>query len=353
MPLTRASLFPISDIGKSDARVKGIKLSRNFGQHHALTAGIDIVRANWYVIMDCDLQDAPEDIPCLYTKALEGHHVVAGIRDKEGHDVLKRHGSRIFYFLFKALSGVRLDWSTGNFRIFSDQVAEGFRQVREQLRFIPASFEWMGFNPVYIRLAHHQRREGRSSYSLGKLLKLATNTIIAYTQVPLKLVAWAGIVMSLIAFALAVVFFARTLLYGTSVAGWSSLMVTVLLMGSIQIALIGILGIYIGKTFEEAKRRPLYIVNGTLNLETGSPDVVKAKSLETSLCVVEQGLQRTEKHKYPIIDSASADLEASHSFLDFSPRNSPEPDHSYSQADDQSDGLHKLVKLSRAHGIRF
>jgi len=137
----------ICKLGERDTRIKGLRLSRNFGQHYALTAGIDLARARWYVIMDCDLQDAPEDIPLLYSKAIEGHNLVAGMRRKEGHGVIKRYSSRLFYALFRILSGVQLDWSVGNFRIFSDTVAEGFRSMREQMRFLPASFEWMGFNP--------------------------------------------------------------------------------------------------------------------------------------------------------------------------------------------------------------
>ncbi len=258
----------IGAIGRREPRIKGVRLSRNFGQHYALTAGIDLVRARWYVIMDCDLQDAPEDIPLLYSKALEGHDLVAGLRLKGGHSIIKRQSSRLFYALFRVLSGIHLDWSTGNFRIFSNRVADGFRSMREQMRFIPASFEWMGFNPVYIPLPHHERSQGSSSYSLGKLVKLATHTILAHSQMPLKVVAGFGLVMSLITFAIAVVFFGRALLFGTEVVGWASLFVTMLFIGSIQIALMGILGIYIGKTFEETKGRPLYIVKDTMNLGT-------------------------------------------------------------------------------------
>jgi dolichol-phosphate mannosyltransferase len=257
----------ICEIGRRDARIKGVRLSRNFGQHYALTAGIDVARANWYVIMDCDLQDAPEDIPRLYAKAVEGHDVVAGVRSKEGHGVIKRQTSRMFYALFKILSGVQLDWSVGNFRIFSNRVAESFRMLREQLRFIPASFEWMGFDPVYIELPHHHRGEGQSSYTIGKLLNLATNTILAYSQTPLKIIAGFGFVLSLITFTAALIYFGRALIFGTEVAGWTSLFVTMLFIGSVQIALMGVLGIYIGKNFEESKRRPLYVIKDTVNLE--------------------------------------------------------------------------------------
>jgi polyisoprenyl-phosphate glycosyltransferase len=254
-------------LGKQEARIKGVRLSRNFGQHYALTAGIDLVRASWYVIMDCDLQDAPEDIRLLYAKAAEGHDVVAGVRRKEGHGIIKRQVSRVFYALFRLLSGVRLDSSVGNFRIFSNRVACSFRNVREQLRFIPATFAWMGFDPIYIELPHHIRAEGKSSYTIFKLLKLAGHTILAHSQVPLKIVACFGLIMSLITFIIAIIYFGNAIIYGTEVAGWASLFVTVLFVGSIQIALMGVLGIYIGKVFEEAKGRPLYIVKDTTNLQ--------------------------------------------------------------------------------------
>jgi polyisoprenyl-phosphate glycosyltransferase len=256
----------IRELSEEDHRIKGIRLSRNFGQHYALTAGIDFARAHWYVIMDCDLQDAPEDIPRLYSKAREGHDLVVGVRNKEGHRRLKRCISRIFYTLFGLLSGVQLDWSIGNFRIFSNAVADGFREMREQLRFVPASFEWMGFEAAYIELPHHARAQGQSSYTPGKLMRLAGNTILAHSQVPLKLVAALGFAMSALTFVVALVYFGRALLFGTSVAGWTSLFVTILFVSSFQIALMGLLGIYIGKTFDEAKHRPLYIVKDTINL---------------------------------------------------------------------------------------
>src|SRR5262245_45525498 len=258
----------ICELGEQDARIKGLRLSRNFGQHYALTAGIDVARAHWYVIMDCDLQDAPEDIPLLYSKAIEGYDLVAGTRRKEGPGLIKRYSSRLFSALFRVLSGVQLDWSVGNFRIFSDTVAEGFRSMREQMRFLPASFEWMGFNPVYVHLPHHERGEGRSSYTVGRLFKLAMHTILAHSQTPLKMVAGFGLVMSIITLLIAIVFFSRALMFGTEVVGWASLFVTMLFIGSMQIALMGVLGIYIGKTFEEAKGRPLYFVRDSVNLGT-------------------------------------------------------------------------------------
>ncbi len=256
----------IRELSEADKRIKGIRLSRNFGQHYALTAGIDAARAHWYVIMDCDLQDAPEDIPRLYAKGKQGHDLVIGVRKKEGHRRTKRQLSKLFYALFRLLSGVKLDWSVGNFRIFSNAVADGFRNMREQLRFVPASFEWMGFEAAHIELPHHTRSEGHSSYTLGKLVKLAGNTILAHSQIPLRFVAVLGLCMSVVTFLVALIYFGRAIFYGTTVAGWASIFVTLLFLSSFQIALMGLLGIYIGKTFDEAKRRPLYIIKETTNL---------------------------------------------------------------------------------------
>lgn len=264
----------IRQLSNDEHRIKAIRLSRNFGQHYALTAGIDIARAQWYVIMDCDLQDAPEDIPLLYAKAKEGHDLVAGLRKKEGHGKIKRYTSKMFYTFFRLLSGVQLDWSTGNFRIFSNTVADGFRSMREQLRFVPASFEWMGFETAFVELPHYPRGEGQSSYSIRKLVRLAVNTIIAHSHIPLNIVAFLGFAMSFITFIVALIYFSRGLILGTPVVGWTSLFVTLLFVSSFQIALMGVLGIYIGKTFDEAKRRPLYIVRETVNFDNHNTEPV-------------------------------------------------------------------------------
>jgi polyisoprenyl-phosphate glycosyltransferase len=256
----------IEALGREDPRIRGIQLSRNFGQHYALTAGIDHARARWYVVMDCDLQDAPEDILLLYRKASEGFDIVVGVRSKEGHNVSKRLSSRLFYTVFNLASGIDLDWSVGNFRIFSDRVAVGFRQMREQLRFFPASLNWMGFEVGSIVLPHHNRPSGKSSYTYRKLLRLAGNTIVAHSQVPLKFTALVGLVIAALSFVAGITIVARVLIWGASVTGWASLIVAVFMIGGVQIFLTGVVGLYVGKCFEEAKRRPLYFIRSTSNL---------------------------------------------------------------------------------------
>jgi glycosyltransferase involved in cell wall biosynthesis len=256
----------IEALGREDRRIRGLQLSRNFGQHHALTAGIDHARARWYVVMDCDLQDAPEDIPLIYQKVREGLDVVVGIRAKEGHDLAKRWMSRLFYRAFNLMCGVTLDWNVGNFRIFSDRVASAFREMREQLRYLPASLNWMGFEVDTVALPHHRRPVGKSSYTFWKLFRLAGNTIVAHSQLPLKITALFGLVTACLSFIAALMIVVRVLVWGGSVVGWPSLIVSMFMLGGIQIFLTGVVGLYVGKCFEEAKRRPLYIVRATSNL---------------------------------------------------------------------------------------
>ena len=256
----------ICELGQQDQRIRGIQLSRNFGQHHAVTAGIDHAVARWYVVMDCDLQDAPEDIPLLYAKASEGFDIVVGTRRKEGHGLIKRFASRLFYSAFNLLAGIKLDWSVGNYRIFSNRVADGFRQMREQMRFFPASLSLMGFEVSYLPLQHYSRQEGKSSYTLKKLVRLGMHAILVHSLRPLKIAAALGLFISslslLAGFGIAV----GALFWGATVTGWPSLIVAVSIIGGIQIFVTGVVGIYVGKCFEEAKKRPLYFVRDTSNL---------------------------------------------------------------------------------------
>jgi dolichol-phosphate mannosyltransferase len=256
----------IADLCTNDRRIRGIQLSRNFGQHYALTAGIDYAEARWYVVMDCDLQDAPEDIPLLYAKVLEGFDMAVAIRRKEGHGKFKRLGSRLFYSIFSMLAGFDMNWTVGNFRIFSSQVAEGFRDMREQMRCLPASLSIMGFEVGEVVVPHHPRQNGQSSYTLRKLIKLGGNMVLAHSQMPLKLVMFSGLAVALLSMLAGLIIAVAALFNIFSVTGWASLIVAVFAIGGFQMFLIGVVGIYVGKCLEEAKRRPLYFVRSLRNL---------------------------------------------------------------------------------------
>jgi len=253
----------ICELAGEDPRVKGFQFSRNFGQHYGITAGLDHCDGDWVVVMDCDLQDRPEEIPRLYAKAQEGYDVVLALRGKRSDSAFKRVASRVFYRLFSYLSEMDYDGDAGNFRIISRKVVTNCRRMREQLRFFGGLIQWMGFPTAAIEVQHGTRHEGRSTYSFGKLWRLAGETIIAYSDKPLRLSIRFGFLMSLLAFAGGMFILVRALLYGSPVVGWPSLFVSLYFLGGIIISILGILGIYLGKTFDEAKKRPLYIVSRT------------------------------------------------------------------------------------------
>lgn len=250
----------IERLAAADARVVGLQFSRNFGQHYGITAGLDQCKGDWVVVMDCDLQDAPEEIPRLYAKAQEGYDVVLALRGKRQDPLLKRFTSWLFYRLFSYLADIEFNGDSGNFRIMSRQVVKNFVKMREQLRFFGGQVQWMGFPTTGIQVQHAERLEGSSSYTWRKLLKLAGDTIIAYSDKPLRLAVRLGLGMAGVSFAFGGYILGKALIQGSSVPGWASLMVSLYFIGGLVIGILGILGVYLGKAFDEAKKRPLYIV---------------------------------------------------------------------------------------------
>jgi glycosyltransferase involved in cell wall biosynthesis len=253
----------IRALAVADPRVKGLQFSRNFGQHYGITAGLDVAEGDWVVVMDCDLQDCPEEIPRLYARAQEGYDVVLAHRAGRTDGAPKRFSSWCFYRLLSWLADTEFNSAAGNFRIISRKAVLACRSMREQLRFFSGLINWMGFPTASIEVSHAVRHEGRSTYTFGKLWKLATDTIIAYSDKPLRLAVRFGFIMSTLSFAAGLYILLSAMLYGSPVLGWSSLMVSVYFIGGIIISILGVLGIYLGKTFDEAKKRPLYIVMNT------------------------------------------------------------------------------------------
>lgn len=251
----------IIDLAQRDPRVKGIQFSRNFGQHYGITAGLDRCDGDWVVVMDCDLQDRPEEIPRLYAKAQEGFDVVLARRGVRQDPPLKRLTSWLFYRLFSYLADIEYDGDSGNFRIMSRKVVMNFRRMREQLRFFGGLVQWMGFPTASIEVEHAERFEGKSSYTFKRLWKLAVETIIAYSDKPLRIAVRLGLLMAFFSFCYGSYILSRALLYGSPIPGWNSLIVSLYFIGGIIIFILGIMGIYLGKTFNESKKRPLYIVS--------------------------------------------------------------------------------------------
>jgi polyisoprenyl-phosphate glycosyltransferase len=258
---TDSSWNIICELAKNDPRVRGFRFSRNFGQHYAITAGLARARGDWIVVMDCDLQDQPEDIHRLYEKSQEGYDVVQAVRIERRDSLFKRVSSYCFFKLFRYLSGLDYDGRVGNFRFISRKVVNNYLEMRESLRLFGALITWMGFDTASVDVTHANRSAGESSYTFAKLLRLATDTIIAYSDKPLRLTVKLGLVISFIAFGFGIYFIVRTIFFGQAVQGWPSLIVSIYFLGGAIISILGIIGIYIGKVFDEVKRRPLYIIS--------------------------------------------------------------------------------------------
>lgn len=254
--------------GKTNERIRGIRLSRNFGQHPAITAGIDHARGEWIVVMDGDLQDRPEDIPELYKKAVaEGFDMVIARRARQDITISKRLFSIIFYRTLSWLGGIENNQKIGNYRIFSRKVADAFKLYREQFRLFPALMTRVGFRTGFLDVDREAQPQGRSTYSLGMLFRLATDIIIANSEKPLWLGIYVGSMVSVVAFALAIWTAARAALFGIEVSGWASLFVALTFFSGVQLMVTGLLGIYIGRVFNETKQRPLYIIAEGMNVD--------------------------------------------------------------------------------------
>jgi glycosyltransferase involved in cell wall biosynthesis len=262
----------IQRLALADSRVRGIKFSRNFGQHPGITAGLNICNGEWVVVMDCDLQDRPEAIPSLYAKAQEGFDVVLARRGQRSDPLLKRITSKVFYKIFSYLADMEYDGECGNFRIMSRKVVVNFRRLEEQLRFFGGLVQWMGFPTASINVDHAERLHGASTYTFAKLWKLAVETIISHSDKPLRLTVRLGFLMAFFSFCYGSFILVNAFLYGANIRGWSSMIVSLYFIGGIIIAILGIIGIYLGKTFNESKKRPLYIIQSVTFPEGGKED---------------------------------------------------------------------------------
>lgn len=250
----------IRQIAAEDAHFQGLRLSRNFGQHYAITAGLDHCDGDWIVIMDGDLQDQPEEIPRLLRKAEEGFDVVLARREHRSHSLFKRLSSRVFWRVFNYLTGMDYDERVGNFRIISRRVLNNIRTMREQLRFLGGLINWVGFPQTEIAVRHAPRAHGRTAYTPARLWRLAQEIVIAWSDRPLRLAVRLGFAVSGLAAVYGAYIIIRALIHGVPVPGWSSLIVSLYLLSGLTFVILGLIGIYLGRTFAEVKRRPLYII---------------------------------------------------------------------------------------------
>lgn len=250
---------------RQDPRVKGIDLSRNFGQHYAITAGVRHAAGQWVVVMDCDLQDRPEEIPNLYRKAQEGFDIVFARRVQRKDAFAKRMSSALFYRTFKLLSGMESDRTVANFGIFHHRVIEAFNTMPERMRFFPTQVNYLGFRRTAIDVEHAARAEGKSSYRLGKLLGLALDVIVANSNRPLQFAVGLGFGMSTVAFLLALYNLVAKWIGIIWVPGYTTTVFSIWFVGGLMLFVMGIMGLYVGKIFDQVKGRPLFVVAQMVN----------------------------------------------------------------------------------------
>jgi glycosyltransferase involved in cell wall biosynthesis len=253
---------------KRDARVCPIRFSRNFGHQVAISAGIDHAQGDAIVIMDADLQDPPEMVPAMLDRWREGYEIVYAVREqREGEPWLKRFLAARFYRLLRRWSDIDLPVDVGDFRIIDRQVAEVFRLLPERSRYVRAMFSWIGFRQIGVPYVREERFAGEPKYSLRMSLKLAIDGLINFSTAPLRFVLTSGFVIAMMSFLVGSFAFAARLANYYALPGWASLLLAVSFIGGVQLIVLGVLGLYIERIYNEVKSRPLYVVDQPPNIE--------------------------------------------------------------------------------------
>ena len=246
-----------------DPRVSLLSLSRNFGKEAAVSAGLDHARGDAVIVIDADLQDPPELIPELLRRWREGFDIVYTVRaSRRGDSWFKAGSARWFYRIMGRLSAVPVPADAGDYRLLSRRAVEALKALPESHRYLKGLYAWVGFPQASVPYHREARAAGRSKWSYWRLWNHALDGITSFSATPLKLATWLGLATSTLAFVYGLYLLLRTLLYGNPVPGYPSLIIVVLFLGGVQLICLGIIGEYLGRTYDESKRRPLYLVKG-------------------------------------------------------------------------------------------
>lgn len=248
-------------IAEENNEVKSIRLSRNFGQHPTIMAGLSQAKGEWIVVMDCDLQDQPKEISKLYQKALEGFEVVQARRTVREDGIFKKISSKLFSKIYGFFTDTVYDNEIANFGIYHKKVIRSVLELGDSIKFFPLFISYVGYNATSIAVEHAPREEGNSTYSFSKLISLAFNTIISFSNKPLKLVVKFGMLISVLSFGVGVYYLYQALNNEIAVLGYTSIIVSIWFLSGIIITTIGVAGIYIGKIFDQTKGRPVFIID--------------------------------------------------------------------------------------------
>jgi glycosyltransferase involved in cell wall biosynthesis len=250
----------IGELAVGDSRVRGLRLSRNFGQHAAITAGLAAARGEYAVVMDCDLQDPPEEIPRLYAEAMAGYDVVYGRRRAKPTSFHRRLAARIYFKGLNLFTGAGIQGEFGSFSLISRKVIDGVLSFRDQDRHYLLILHWLGFDWAAVDYEPSTRYAGKSSYSLGSLIQHALDGMFFQTTVLLRWIVYFGFALATLG-ALLATYFTIARIVGSAYPGWTSIAVIMLLASGFIITSTGITGLYVGKVFEQVKGRPLYVID--------------------------------------------------------------------------------------------
>jgi dolichol-phosphate mannosyltransferase len=255
-----ASWEKISELATRDPRVRGVRFARNFGHQAALTAGVDVARGQAVVIIDGDMQDPPEVIPEMVDRWREGFEVVYGQREsREGETWFKLATASAFYRVLRGITNVDIPVDTGDFRLMGPRAVAAFRAMPERNRFIRGLVSWIGFPQTAVKYQRQARQAGGTKFPVRKMTRFALDGITSFSFFPLRLATWTGFGVSIFAFLYIVVVLILKAI-GVSWLGYTSLMASILFLGGVQLLMIGIMGEYLARIFDEVKRRPLYLV---------------------------------------------------------------------------------------------
>ena len=257
------------DLHKTEPRLRGIRLSRNFGHQVAITAGLDHARGDAVIIMDGDLQDPPEVVLALAEKWQEGYQVVYAVRDERGGETrFKLATASWFYRLMSRMSEVPIPVDAGDFRLVDRQVVDIVQSMPEHRRYLRGMFAWVGFDQTGVHYVREARHAGKTKFSLRKMMTFAADGIVSFSTAPLRIALSLGLAMSVVSFGIGI-WGAITKLVGAKVVpGWASLLAAIGLLGGVQLIVLGVMGEYVARIHDEVKRRPLYLVRDQID----SPD---------------------------------------------------------------------------------
>ena len=255
------------ELAEAHTEVISLRLSRNFGQHAAIYAGLRQAQGEHVIVMDCDLQDPPSEIPAMLRESDGGARVVRALRTQRQDNPFRRFVSWAFYAILSMLTGVRHSAEIANFGVYHRSVIDALLSWREDHLYFPAAIQWLGFTQSDVAIQHQARAYGKSSYNFRKLFGLAMSIIVSFSDQPLRIIVGAGLIVSLLSIIVSIAYFIAALIYQFTVPGWASIIVSVWLLSGLILFAVGVTGVYVGQAMREAKGRPNFFIEDSIGGE--------------------------------------------------------------------------------------